>query len=81
MKRTLILTALIVLMALVPSNEGLAENSCGGQEVTSGIVRTLGWKLSEELLTLGTVWLTSSHSVATCPSIEGCQLILVTCIL
>ena len=81
MKKTFILTALIVFMALVPSSEGLAENSCGGLEVTSGIVRTLRWKLSEELLTLGMVWLTSSSSEATCPSIEGSLLILVTCIL
>ena len=81
MKKTFILTALIVFTALVPSNEGLAENSCGGQEVTIGIVRTLGWKLSEELLTLGMVWLTSSSSEATCPSIEGSLLTLVTCIL
>ena len=75
MKKTFLATAVIVFMALVvPANAGFGENGCGGQEVTSGIVRALGWKLSGELLNLGIVWLTS-------PSIGGSLLSLVTCIL
>jgi hypothetical protein len=81
MKKTFILTALIIFIALVPSNEGFAENSCSSQEVTSGIVSTLGWKLSDELLTLGIARLTSSSSQCTCPSVGGFLPSLVTCIL
>lgn len=71
MKKAFILTALIVFTALVLNNEAFAENGCGGQEVTSGIVRALGWTLSDELLTLGIAWLTSSAAESTCPSIGG----------
>lgn len=62
MKKALILTALIVLTGLAPNNEGFAEYSCGGQEVTSGIVRALGWKLLDELLALEIGRLTSGSS-------------------
>ena len=81
MKKTFILTALIVFTAFVPSNEGFAENSCCGQEVTSAIVRALGSNLSDELLTLGIVWFTSSSAESTCPSIGGSLLSLVRYIL
>lgn len=77
MKKTFILMVIIVFMALVPSHEVLAEDSCGGQAVTSGIVQTLGWKLSDELLTRGIVWLTSSPAETRCPSIGGSLLSLV----
>lgn len=81
LKKTLVLTALMAFMALVPSNEGLAENSCGGQEVTSGIVRALGWELSDELLTTEVVWLASNSAESTYPSIGGSLLGLVKYIL
>lgn len=77
MKKTFILMVLIVFIAPVSSHEGFAENSCGGQAVVSGIVRTLGWKLSDELLTRGIVWLTSSSAETRCPSIGGSLLSLV----
>ena len=81
MKKTFILTALTVFTAFASSNEGFAQNSCGGQEVTTGIVRALGWNLSEELLSLGIVRLTSSSADSTCPSIGGSLLSLVRYIL
>lgn len=81
MKKTFLVTAVIVFIALVfPANARFGETRCG-QEVTSGIVRALRWKLPEELLNLGLVWLTSSSANTTCPSIGGPLLILVTCIL
>lgn len=66
MRKTFILVALIVLVAVVSSNASFAEDSCGGQEVTIEIARALGWQLSDELLTLGIVWLTSISAESTC---------------
>ena len=80
MKKTFILTALIVLTAL-PSNAGFAENSCSGQEVTMGIVPALGWELWDELLTLEVVCLPSSSRESTCPPIGDSLLSLVKYIL
>ena len=71
MKKTFILTALIVFIGLVPSTGGFAENSCGGQEVTNVIVRALGWELLDELLSLEVVWQPSGSAGSTCPSIGG----------
>jgi hypothetical protein len=77
MKKTFILMVLMVFLALVPSHEGFAENSCSGQAVASGIVRTLGWKLSDEFLTRGIVSLQSSSAETRCPSIGPFLLSLV----
>ena len=71
MKKKFMLTALIVLTTLVASTKGFARYSCGGQEITSGIVHALGWKLSNELLVLEITRLASSSSQATCPSIRA----------
>ena len=72
MKKTFISMALIVFMAVIISgNARFAENRCGGQEAASGIVGALGWKVSNELLTLGTVWLASRSAESSCPSIGG----------
>ena len=71
MKKTSILTALIVFIGLVPRNGGFAENSCGGQEVTNVIVRAIGWELLDELLSLEDVWLPSGSAGSTCSPMGG----------
>lgn len=71
MKKKFMLTALIVFATLIARNEGFVRCRCGGQEITSGIVHALGWKLSNELLVLEITRLTSSSSQATPPSISA----------
>ena len=71
MKKKFMLTALIVLTALVARNKGFARYSCGGREITSGIVHALAWKLSNELLVLEITRMASSSSQATCPSVSA----------
>lgn len=67
MKRKFMLIALIVFTALVASNKGFARYSCDDQEIISGIVHALGWKLSNDLLALEIARLTSSSAHTTCP--------------
>ena len=78
MNKKFILTALIVFTALVSSNKGFARYSSGGREITSGIVRALGWKLSNELLVLEITRLANSSSQDTCPLSGAPFLSLVT---
>lgn len=77
MKKALMLTALLVLTGLVPNNQRFAAYSCCGQEITSELVRALGWTLSDELLTRGVVWLTSVSAETRCSSIGRSLLCLV----
>ena len=66
MTKKFMLMALIAFTALVASNEGFARYSCDDQEITSGFVHALGWKLSNDLLALEIARLTSSSAQTTC---------------
>ena len=81
MKKTLMLTALVISTVFVYGNDGFAQFGCGDPEIASGIVHALSWKLWDELLTLEIERLANRTEQTTCPSIRGPSPSLVTFIL